>query len=71
MRKTTIKDLKKGEYFYIRQYDDSTTDVKSSVVWVKGEYERSSKTYSCYKFDDVNHERFFKASKVVFTDINF
>lgn len=71
MKPTKIKDLKKGEYFCIRQYDDSSKEVKSSVVWVKGEYDRSSKTFSCYKFDDINHEHFFKGSKVVFTDINF
>lgn len=71
MKPTKIKDLKKVEYFCIRQYDDSEKEVKSSAVWVRGEYDRSSKLYSCFKFNDVNHEHFFKGSKVVFTEIYF
>lgn len=71
MKQTTVKDLKRGEYFCVRKYDDSTTEVKSSAVWVRGEYVPSLKKFSCYKFDDVNDERFFKGDKVVFGDIYF
>lgn len=59
-----IKDLKKGEFFKL-----STSD--SSPVWVKGDYDRGEKTYSCYRFDDVNHETFLKASRQVFTGFTF
>lgn len=71
MTPTTIKELKRGEYFCIREYDDSTTEVKSSAVWIRGEYIPSEKKISCYRFDDVNDERFFKGDKKVFNDIYF
>lgn len=57
-----IADLKKGEYF---------TLFNGSPVWVRGEYDRSLKKYSCYRFDDVCHERFYDGSKLVFTDFEF
>ena len=71
MIRTTVRDLKRGEYFCIREYDDSTVEVKSSAVWVRGDYVPSLKKFSCYRFDDVNDERFFKGDKKVFNDIYF
>lgn len=32
-------------------------------------YGRSSKTYACHKYEDYNHEAFFKGTRTVF--INF
>lgn len=32
-------------------------------------YDRSSKTYACHKYEDYNHETFFKGTRTVF--INF
>lgn len=63
----TIKDIKKGEYFTLKDI----AEPKESQVYVRGEYDKSSKSYSCYKFSDVNSERFFKGSKVVFTGFTF
>ena len=34
-------------------------------------YDRSSKKYSCYKYYDVNDERFFNGSKKVFVEFEF
>lgn len=62
MEKAIIKELKKGTYF---KFKDSET----APVWVRGEYIREAKKYSCYKFDDVNHEKLTKGSQEVF--INF
>lgn len=59
-----IKDLKKGDYF---RFKDSDT----APVWIRGEYVRSEKKYSAYKFDDVNHERFISPEKEVITDFEF
>lgn len=64
MNKTTIKNLKKGDYFKL-------SDSDTSPVWIRGEYIRSEKKYSCYKFDDVNHESFFKGSREVFIEFEF
>ena len=60
----TIKDLKKGDFFRL-------SSSESAPVWVKGDYDRSDKTFSCYRFDDVNHETFLKATRQVFTEFEF
>lgn len=36
---------------------------------VRDHYDRSSKTYACHKYEDYNHEAFFKGTRTVF--INF
>lgn len=59
-----IKELKKGEYFRLKDSD-------LAPVWIKGDYVRSDKKYSNYKFEDVNHERLLSPDKSVFTDFEF
>ena len=59
-----LKELKKGDLVKLKDLDTAT-------VYVKGEYDRSTKTYSCFKFDDVNAERFLKGNKKVFVDFTF
>lgn len=63
----TIKDLKKGEYFTTKEIAEPT----ESQVWIRGEYDRTTKTYSATNFSDINRERFFKATKPVFTEFTF
>ena len=63
----TIKELKKGELFTLRQVEFP----KDSQVYVRGEYDKGSKTYSCYKWDDVNEERFYKGTTKVYTEFTF
>lgn len=63
----TIKELKKGEYFTIKQIDEP----KESQVYVRGEYDRSEKKYCCYKFSDISAERLFKGDKEIFVDFTF
>ena len=62
-----LKELKKGDYFTLKPYEEP----KESQVYVKGDYERSEKKYSCCKFSDVNYERFLKGSTTVYTDFTF
>lgn len=65
MDKTTLKQLKPGTLFRLK-------DSESSPVWVRDHYDRSSKTYACHKYEDYNHEAFFKIPEYitgVFTDI--
>lgn len=50
--KSTIKQLKKGDLFKIPT---------STKTWVRGEYERNMKRYSCTDYDDINLERFFRS----------
>lgn len=56
MDKTTLKQFKPGTLFRLK---DSERD----------HYDRSSKTYACHKYEDYNHEAFFKGTRTVF--INF
>lgn len=59
MEKTQIKNLKKGDYFRLKNDE-------KSPLWVRNHYDRGSKTYACYKYEDVNHEHFFKGTKEVY-----
>lgn len=63
----TIRELKKGDYFTIKNLEYPS----ESQVWIRGEYDRSAKTYSAINFSDMNRERFFKGTKEVFTDFIF
>lgn len=68
--KSTIKDLKKGDFFTLKNYGEEV-EVKEGNVWVRGDYDKGSKTYSCCKYSDVNHEHFFKGTKEVYIDFIF
>ena len=59
-----IKNLKKGDSFKLQNKETAT-------VYVRGEYDRSSKKYSCYRYDDVAAERFFSGDKEVYVDFEF
>lgn len=62
-----LKELKKGDWFTLKEIEYP----KESQVYIKGEYDRSSNTYSCVKWNDTNEERFFKGTKKVFTEFTF
>ena len=49
---TTVRDLKKGDWFTKKEINEP----KESQVWVRGEYDRESKKYICYRWDDINRE---------------
>lgn len=63
----TVKELKKGDWFTLKDIEYP----KESQVYIRGEYDRGSKTYSCIKWNDMNEERFFKGTKKVFTEFTF
>lgn len=60
----TISQLKQSEFFRIK-------NTATAPVWVRGEYNRSERRYSCYKFDDVNHEKLIPGKLEVYTDFEF
>lgn len=63
----TIKELKKGEYFTIKQLPDPN----EKQVWIRGDYDRETRKYSAVRFSDMNDERFFPSDKPVYTDFVF
>ncbi len=66
MEKTKIKNLKKGEF--IRRCVKGSPALR---VYVKGDYDRATKSYSCIAYDDINQEIFIKAEKEVFFGFSF
>lgn len=65
-----LKQLKKGDLF-LRKEPKDDQNVRASSVWVRGDYVPSERKYSCYKWDDVNHESFLKGDKLVFVEFYF
>ena len=62
-----LNTLKMGSFFTLKEIEDP----KESQVYIKGEYDRASKSFSCIKFNDINSERFIKAEKLVYTNFTF
>lgn len=60
----TIRELKKGEFFRLKDSD-------TAPVWVRGEYMFSEKKFSTYQYDDVNHERLCNGKTKVYVGFTF
>jgi len=67
MRQTTIKDMKRGDYFTMKPIEAPT----EKQVWVKGEYDRAERAYWCHRFEDVNAGRLMKPGRAVFVEFYF
>lgn len=63
MQQTAIRDIKTGEYFK-RKADAKT-------VYVKGQYDRETKSFSAIDTEDISREIFIKASKPVFVGFDY
>lgn len=64
---TKLSTLKKGDFFTLKPIDEPN----EMQVYIKGDYDRASKTFCCAKFGDVNYERNFKGTKDVFVEFVF
>lgn len=60
----TIRELKQGEFFRLKQ---SST----APVWIRGKYVPKLKKYSTCKFDDINHERKLRGTTSVYIGFAF
>ena len=67
MKETTISQLKKGDFFTLIPIEEP----KESQVYVRDEYNRSTKKYEAYKFEDISDFREFKGDKKVYIDFYF
>lgn len=61
MKKIELRKVKQGDFFKLSE---------NGKVYVRGYYERSCKRYEAYLYDDVNHESFFKGSRIVLVDLD-
>lgn len=57
MKIVAIQHVTKGDY--VKRKTDS------KAVYIKGEYDRSSKAYEMHDTDDINRTIYIKADKVV------
>ena len=65
-----LKDVPKGSYFHRTSMRDGEF-CEHSVVWLKGEYDHSTRKWSCYKFEDICNDRLFKGEERVTIDFTF
>lgn len=63
----TIKDLKNGDYFTIKPIENP----KENQVYIKGDYDRTSKKYCCGRFDDISYSKDFNGNKEIYIDFTF
>ena len=68
MEQKRIRDLKRGEFFTLRDYGEYPD---SARVYVRDEYERSEKNYWCYKADDWNATTLKSGNKLVYVGFTF
>ena len=58
-KKTKVKKVNQGTYFRLKNSE-------TAPLWIRGEYIREAGKYSCYKYDDVNHEKLMKGSQDIY-----
>lgn len=63
MKTTELRKVKRGDFF-------KRTET-AKTVYIRGEYDRESKRFSCLCFDDMNREIFLKANTRVFVGFDF
>jgi hypothetical protein len=61
---TTARQVKSGEFVRFR-------DTDTAPVWVRGGFDRASKTFAFSKADDMNHEAFVKGSRKCFVGFTY
>ena len=63
MQTLSLKSVKSGEY--IKRKADS------KAVYIKGAYDRTTKSFSCVDVEDICREIFIKANKPVFIGFTY
>lgn len=62
-----LRTLKKGDYFTIKPIAYPT----DKQIYIKDEWDRSSRKFCCGRYDDISYSREFPADKMVYTDFIF
>jgi hypothetical protein len=73
MKPVLLKQVKRGEFFTLtnKVKDNEDGEVLSKYVYVRDAYDRESKKYEVYKFDDVCNYRYMKGTRIVYVDFRF
>lgn len=64
-----LKDLKHGEFFTRKSMNGK--EAKASQVYIKEDYDRSTKKYWCQKWDDISRGIDLKGDTEVYQDFTF
>jgi hypothetical protein len=73
MKPVLLKQVKRGEFFTLTnnvKYNEDG-EVLSKYVYVRDAYDRDSKKYEVYKFNDVCNCRFMNGTRIVWIDFCF
>ena len=65
--KTTIKDIKKDEMFTLKNIEEPN----GKQVWLKSHYDKSTKKFVIYNFEDIGKSKLIDGSKEIFTNFTF
>lgn len=60
-----MNELKKNKEIYFKRKESSNS------VYMVNHYDIGSKSYSCSKVEDINHEVFIKSNKLVFVGFTY
>lgn len=58
-KKTKVNKVNQGTLFKLQP-------TETAPIWVRGEYIREAGKYSCYKYEDTNHEKLMKGSQQIY-----
>ena len=64
-----LEELKRGEYFTRKPMYEQ--EAKPSQIYIKEDYDRSTKKYWCQKWDDISRGVELKGDAEVYTDFTF
>ena len=64
-----LKELKRGEYFTRKSLNER--EAKPSQVYIKEDYDRSTKKYWCQKWDDISKGIELKGDTEAYQDFVF
>ena len=64
MKQTELRNVKHGDFFRL-------ANSETAPVWVRGDYNRASKKFEAYKYNDGNYWNEFRGSRVVFVGCEF
>lgn len=62
-----LKELKIGEHFTYKDCEYPN----ENIVYIRGEYDKSTHKYYVYKFDDISYSTLKKGTTKVYTDFVF
>lgn len=64
-----LKELKRGEFFTRKSMNGQ--EAKASQVYIKEDYDHSTKKYWCQKWDDISKGMELKGDTEVYQDFMF